>query len=654
MINVEQEKSSQSEPKKPVNGDFEIRVSDDQLTAYLSDITPPSNGGEAVSLDLVLAELELQKITVGIDQDKISAILSSPSTDASDEQTCIAKGVTPVEGEDGVLVWGFPEQHLEQGCAVVLPGEVIATYKAATMGRPGKTVYGEEISVSSGTNKYPRIGAGIETNKTDVGDQYKATHLGLVLFEQDEEADLIQVNVPVEVTNDGMEARMDIYAHSSSGKEIDCKDVMVELANHEIVYGIDQSLIQQSLLKALNLCSDEKIGYVEQVIVARGTPPKPGGDAKLIISRDEKTAGAELSNGRIDFHERDYPWNVSKDEKIGYLLEAKPGVEGTPVYGGTVEAQPPKQIEVDLEGVHKDPDGRLVADIDGALIIDGTHIAVVELLVINGDVAQQTGNVHSKTPVHVKGHVEPGFSLESEQEVIVDQNVEDATVHSESSIMIKGGIRGLKSKIYSPSDVVAGFIENASVMVSGDLTVNGSIINSTVASDGVVRVGDNKAKRSMVVGGELTAHKLIEAVELGSNAYSKTIIRLGVAQEDRSQLNSLDKSVDEVKEKLERINQIEYHHKHSPKDDSEEVLRKVTSTREALQTEIASLEDEKNKILEQLKESDSAKVVVKKCVFPGVVVYINEHCYEVERELGAGSFVYDSDASRVVFMAGQQ
>ena len=650
MTIAEHDNSSQNEPGRPVNGNFKLQVSDDQMAVYLCELSPASDGGEALSLDSVLAELELQKITVAIDKDKINAILASANTESSEEQICIATGVAPIEGVDGELVWNIPAPHMENGCAVVLPGEVIATYKAATMGSPGKTVFGEAISVSSGTNKFPRIGNGIETCKTDVGDEYSAVDMGLVVFEQEDDAELVQVSVPMEVTDDGMDARLDIFGRSSAGKEIDCEDVLAVLAKKEIVHGIDQAVIQESLKKALKLSSEEQIGCVKDVIVASGTPSQEGKNARLIISHDETTAGAELSNGRMDFHEHNYPWNVSKDEKVGYLLAAKPAIAGTPVYGGTLEVEPVEEIEVDLEGLHKDEQGRLIADIDGALIMNGTHISVVDLLVINGDVAQKTGNVHSKTPVHVKGHVEPGFVLESQKDIIVEKNVEDATVRSGSSIMIKGGVRGMKSEIYSPSDVIVGFVENASVFVNGDLTVNRSIINSIVATNGSVVVGSKKAKRSMVVGGELTAHKLIELVELGSNSYAKTILRLGVAQEERRQINNLDKELDEFNSKLEQINQIEYHHKQSPKADTEEVLSKVALTRESLQLEISSIEEKKSQVLDQVKESESGKVVVNKCVYPGVVISINEHSYEVERELGAGSFIYDKDLNSVIFV----
>lgn len=642
-----------NESESPVNGKFKISVSDDQLAVYLTEFFPPGSGGEVVSLDLILAELQQHKIIVGIDKDKINQIVSSPNTYISDEKLCIAKGVAAVDGNNGSLLWSIPEQHLELNNAVILPGETIAIYQPATLGRPGKSVYGEEISASNGINKYPRIGACIETNNTDAGDEYIASHFGLVVFEQEDDTDLIKViSMPVAVADDGMEAHMDIYGRSCRGQNIGIENILAALAEKEIVYGIDQTVIQESLNKALALSSDEQIACLKQVLIASGTPPQEGQAGSLTISRGEKTAGAELANGRIDFHERDYPWNVTKGEKIGVLVEAKPAVAGTPVYGGTVELEPPNDIELELEGLHKDVSGDLVVDMDGALIVSGNRIAIVDLLVIDGDVAHRTGNVHSKTPVHVKGYVERGYVLESLQDIIVDENVEDATVRSEKgSVVIKGGVRGNDSKIYSPTNMALGFVESASVEAEGDLIINGCVINSTVISNGAVIIGG--AKRSTVVGGELSGSKLIEVEELGSNANTKTIISLAFELQDRTELIHLNKDIDVVKEELEHINQIEYHHKKLPKDDTEEVLQKVALKRQQLLAKISALEEKKGVILALLKESEAVKIVVKKAVFPGVVVYFNDHSYEVESELGAGSFVYDNEANQVVFMPGQ-
>jgi uncharacterized protein (DUF342 family) len=321
------------------------------------------------------------------------------------------------------------------------------------------------------------------------------------------------------------------------------------------------------------------------------------------------------------------------------------------VLGSPIKVAKPKDIKWKLEGLHGDESGRIFADLDGALIINGHSLTVVDLLVVNSDVGPKTGSIHSKIAVHIKGHVKPGFILESEKDVIVDHNVEDATVRSGSSLMIKGGIRGMKSRVYSPADVRVGFVENASIYVNGGLVVNGSIMNSIVASNGSVFVGDQKVKHSMVVGGELIVNERLEVSELGSDAYFKTLVRLGMAQEKRRQIILLDKEMDEIQKKLQDIQQIECRHRLARKEDSNDVLYKLAITRKALSDQNLRLEEKKNTILEHLKQTDDSRVVVKKCVYPGVTVFIHDRYYKVHNKLGAGSFIFDKQSDQVVYVA---
>ncbi len=654
MTDTGQKDSNQNKPEEPVNGNFNINVSNDRLAVYLKDLSPPRNGGKAVTIKQVMAKLKQQRITFGIDKNKIKTILSSSTTDASNEELCIAKGTASIDGKDADLSWHISERHLRKNCAVILPDEIIATYQEASRGIPGKTVYGKDISVNHGEKKPLFIGTGIKTNRTEIGDEYQATNLGLVTRSLEEHSECIQVDSLLQITSDNMTAYMDIYAQSASEQEITCEDIMAELSNKGITYGVDKDIIQLSLKKALNLSSDKPVACIEQVAIAHGTEAQPGKDASLIVSQDQNVVGAELSNGFIDFHELGYPWNVNKGDRIGYLLDIKPAHEGMTITGSIIKVKKPKDIKVKFDGVHKDDNGRLFADLDGALIINSNSLAIVDLLAVNSDINFKTGNVHSKIPVHVKGHVKPGFILESDKEVIIEHNIEDASVRSGSSIMIKGGIRGMKSRVYSPSDIRVGFVENASIYVNDSLTVNGSIINSIVASNGAVMVGNKKAKHSMIVGGELTVDKYLEASELGSESYFKTIIRLGIAQEERRQIILIDKEMDEIQSKFQKIEQIEYRHKLTPVKDTKDVLFKLAITRKALQGQIVTLEEKKNKIIEQLKQSGTAKAVVKKCVYPGVIVFINDRYYKVHNKLGAGSFIFDKDGDRVVFIAESQ
>lgn len=634
----------------PVNGSFKLRIAEDKLAVYLYDLTQPLHGGEAVSIEHIQAEFKNQKITAEIDPDKISHILAADNTELTEDERCIARGTAPVDGADADFICNISERYLSEDCAVVLPDEIIASQQQATKGTPGKSVFGKDIAANNGKDIKLTTGEGISTNKTDNGNEYRATHMGIVKIEQKEDSTLIQLQSLITIADDDLQAHMDIYAQTASGKEITEEDINQELSNQGISYGIDQDIIKISLKQALNLSSNKPIACVEQVLVASGTPPVEGKDASLILSREENVVGAELSNGYIDFHELGYPWNVSKDDRVGYLREARPATEGTTIQGNTIKVNKPRDIKCKFDGVFKDEKGRLVAEKDGALIINGNSLSIVDMLVINSDVGPKTGNIHSKTPVHVKGHVDADYILESDKEVIIDKNIEDSTVRSGSSIMIKGGIRGMKSEVYSPSDVRTGFVENASIYVNGSLTVNGSIINSIVASNGHVIVGDQKVKHSMVVGGELTVHNCLEVSELGSDAYFKTVIRLGIAQEERRKIILIDKEIDEINKQLKEVELVAYRHKLTPKEDTETVLHKLAVAKRILQEKIPALEKKKNDILDQLKEKRDNQVIVKKCTYPGVIVFINDRYYKVNTKLGPGSFVFDKENDVVSFV----
>lgn len=651
--------------KPAVDGSFRLLLSEDQFMVYLDEITAPQNGGKPVTVDDVLKELKKQKLTQGIDNAKIGEIIDAfhagtlqfdpPSKNkfrkaTPKENLCIAAGEKPVLGEDGVLIWLLDEEQIKHNNCAVLPGEIIATYQPATSGKEGKNVLGKTIPTKAGANNFPRMGIGIETSTTDKGEQYQAKWLGSIKYDVSGGSVALSVEPGVSISEDAMEVHLDIYAKSISDTPIQSSHIAALLETHGVRHGIDENAIQEALVKAEQLSSGKKIGSVSQVLVAKGVPVQDGKDARLVLSYDNKNAGMELAGGRIDFREKSYPWNVKKGDKVGYLLEAKNAADGRLVTGEVIEAKQPKEIEIELDGLHKDEHGRLIADKDGALIISTRSLYIVEVLEINGDIGQKTGNVHSDIPVHVTGFVEPGFKLESKREIIIDNNIEDADVRSGGDVLIKGGIRGMKSEVFAPGEVNVGFIENAKVFINGHLTVHGSIINSEIGSNGDIVVGAENAKAS-IIGGVVTAHNRIESACLGSKIYSKTIVKVGFSQETRREFNKLEADFEVKNKELEQLDQIEYRHKHYPMGDSQAILAKVAATRALKQQEIEAIKKSIEGIKQKIADAGGSKIVVKKSVYPGVTVSINEVSYDVTHEMGPGVFSLDTEIKAVIFVS---
>lgn len=653
-----------SSPADAVDGTFRLVISDNRLMVYLDEITAPQNGGKAVTVEAVLNELKKQKLSQGVDSTKLENIITAFNAGtltfasssgnklrktAPRDDLCIVMGDEPIPGEDGCVQWAVDESCIKGNDCAVLPGELILIYRPATSGKEGKDVFGKKVSTKPGSNNFPRLGAGLTTTTTDQGEEYRAQCLGIVKYDENGGSVALSVEPTVAISEDAMEVLMDIPAKSVTGVSISCNDIVAALTASGVIYGIDEDAINNALSKAEESSTHKNRKSLSQVVVAKGTPVEDGKDARLVLSRDNKSTGMELAGGRIDFREKNYPWNVSAGDTVGYLLEARNAADGHLVTGEVIEAKQPKQIEIELDGLHKDERGRLIADKDGALIIGTTSLYIVELLEINGSIDQKSGNVHSDIPVHVKGYVEPGFKLESKKEIIIDNNIEDATVQSGGNILIKGGIRGTKSEVFAPGEVNVGFIENAKVFINGQLVVRGSIINSEIGSNGDIVVGDKGSKNASVIGGIVTAKRSVEAASLGSQIYAKTIVRVGFSQESRREFNKLEGDLAAKKAEMEQLDQIEYRHVHYPKDDSEVILAKVGATRDAKKQEMEAI----MKAIEELKntvtEAEQAKVIVHKCVYPGVTISINEYAYDVTREMGNGTFSLDTEIKAVIF-----
>lgn len=633
-----------------MSGGFRIRVSGDQMAAYLCELV----AGAAPSAADVLAVLADKKVTHGIDARRIDALLADcmagalPAAEADDVATAtgfdyrVARGEPAQAGTDGALQWRVDVAAEAASARVVRAGDPLAWLVPAGAGEPGFSVLGKRLNARPGQRVAVLPGPGVAVTLAEDGEHFASAWLGVAEFD----GRVLSVDPRVRVSPDAMEAHMDVFARSADGATLDADAIAAGLAQQGVVAGIDSATIVSTLASAANAAS----GMVADVPVARGTAPAPGNDAHLVINHKDSVAGQLLSNGRIDFHERDYPWNVHAGEAIGYLIAAKPGVDGVSVRGDPLAAAPVKTLAVELDGLERDERGKLVAQRDGALIIDGLRLSVSELLVIQGDLDQSTGNVRSDQPVHVHGHVTAGYVLECSKDVIVERNIEDAALRAGGRVTIKGGVRGRESRIHSPRDISVAFVESAVLLANGDIHVATSAINSELSANGNVLVGSPGSARGTVMGGITRAQNTIDAAVLGAPSYVRTHLAVGHSSETRVQLEEIDGDLATCRSEVMQLQQLEQRLRAQTPDKLEALMPKIVATRTQALTRIAQRESEREILVAALKEQAGARVIVRQHCHPGVVVVIHEHRYEVSQEMGAGAFVFDGDA--VVFTSG--
>ena len=621
-----------------------LRISTDHMSATI-DLAPASANNQVLEVSHIIGSLQQHNITFGIREDTLPATLATLQGSGQPVNGfVVARGKPVAHGTDARIKWSMVESDLAGGDYIVRHGNLILTWQAATPGEPGTDIHGSILSATPG--KEIAIQAG-DYVTTENGREYYSTALGILRYTIDDQDTIhLEIEPGLEVVNDAMEARVTLFRKAGDGSSLAPSDVVKSLNACGIMYGIDET----ALAKALQSKAEDSAEPGRKILVARGRAPRDGIDSHIVYTQKEHIAGLELSKGRIDFHEHNFLWSFKKGEVVGHIIGAKAEEDGTNVRGELVKAVPANDMQLELEGAHIDSHNRIVADTDGTLIISGLHLSLADLYVIDGDVGQKTGNIHSVNDIHIIGHIEPGFAIESQKSIIIGKNIEGAKVRAGGNITIKGGIRGLRSEVYTPGEISAGFVENADVFVNGDITITGSIINSKISSNSAISVGSKQSKLSTIIGGRITAHNRVEAVVIGSSACRKTIISVGFTQEGKQQQRDIKQSIEAKETELTQLNQIETHCRLHPKADSDDVIRKVNITRGIVTDDLSALNAQLDELMKKIEQYENGRVVVHKQIFPGVVIKINDHEYEVDREMGGGTFLLENE--EVVFRPG--
>jgi len=641
-----------------LGGGFSIRLSADHMAAYLCGLASAADAGIPVTAAQVMTALAAKKVSHGIDSQRIDTLIAALNNHtladlpacaddvatATGSDYCIAVGEPSRPGTDAVLRWHVEHAATAATARVVLAGEPLATLLPAGDGSPGCTVAGKPISARSGQRVSLLAGPGVDVVRVAEGEQYCSRWLGVAEFD----GRAVSVDPRIVVSIDAMSAHMDVFARSAAGTRIEADAVVAALVAQGVAAGIDAAAIAAALAHAASQGS----GMTAQVLVARGMPSQPGKNAHLAINHKDAVVGRLLPHGRIDFHERDYPWNVRAGDGVGYLIDARPGIDGYSVRGDVLPAAPVKVLALTLDGLIRETRGKLVVQRDGALILDGLCLTVTELLVLAGDLDQQTGNVRCELPAHVKGHVTAGYALECGKDVIVDHNIEDAVVRAGGSITIKGGVRGAASRVFSPHNISVGFVESAVVLANGDIDVARSVINSELTANGSVRIGRAKSAQGTLMGGTTRAREVVEVAILGAPTYAHTQVIVGHSSEIREAIEELDDQLQGCRNELTQLQQLEQRLFEHPREQRDVLLPKILATRTEVQTRIALLEPQREALLASALQDAQARVIVRRQCHPGVQIVIHERRYEVTLALGAGTFVFDTEADAVVFAPG--
>ena len=452
---------------------IEINVSDDKLKATLTLVKGQGRGKALLLSDVAkaLSNMHLAKL----DSEKIKADLiqfyKSQELRLSDYTLCEGEAPTagkdreiiyhivfaPDEQKDGILaalksdpslirfvksLGDFPVEDTQK-LAFVKKNQVIARFSPPSYGKAGTDVFGKEISATPGNDPVIWLYENIRLTQETI----ESIEDGILLIGSKEAETFLRAvpyrdaAVAVGISDDLMQATIDLIPEYGLGKELSLDYVLAALKEHGIVHGINQLAVTD----AIKVAKDN--GEAKDVVAAQGTKPVPSGGFKLVWLIQFATGSAVTisESGRADYKNQDRITMVAENQPVLQLVKiGQEGQDGTDITGRPVKAPkdpaasaPPIWDESQFKLESKDENTQILFSLlSGELVFQNNSLSVKEGFKVEGDVGTQTGNIKFSGSVIVNGNVLSGFMVMSTANIGVAASVEAALVSADGSVKI--------------------------------------------------------------------------------------------------------------------------------------------------------------------------------------------------------------------------
>ncbi len=649
-----------------------VAVSEDGMQAELR-----SRGQTVCSSADIFALLEQEGIVHGIDRAAVEVAASQIAERGRlPAPVVVARGTPPVprrrvvftflervvDASGATTVWmidGTPlfadlagvfgiedrrELHLLENVAVkaVARGEVLGRVEEVKDYRPGRTVYGAEVEADGWR---PVLGDNVEFSEES--GEYRARVYGYVHAEEE----FLDVVEPIWIAPNKMVACYVNLPQIGRPVAPEYADISGALLRRHV----KPNLLLSRRIHAL--CAKLAAGgrVPQTVAVARGRQPVPGRDAEFVLHVDiEVRAGTLRDDDSIDLRERNIVAAVAKDTLVAEKIEATKGTPGSDLFGGVLPAVDGKDYPLTVgKGVRQEDLGdrvRFWSDCDGNFTYRYATLSVARVFSVTGDVDYATGNVRVNTDLTIAGSVRPGFQVKADGNVEIKGMVEsDVLVECSGNLKVEDGIIGAGTRIVVRGDLSARFLQDAEVLVGGDVVVGSYVYNSLVRAGGAISVRKATSSAGKVVGGMLVASRGIECATVGSPTNRSTIVALQPAPELRAALRRLEDRLKECQEimhktmrtlGLDTVDPLSIRSRLAkvPSDKREMVTRLLVNL-SALIKQKKALEQEKRELMERIEgELGKASIRVTSEFFQGNEVRIGQHRFVAPTDLGPSVF----------------
>ena len=341
--------------------------------------------------------------------------------------------------------------------------------------------------------------------------------------------------ITIEIMPGEIEARAKVLR----GATADRSALDEALRGADVVFGVDEEACAQ-----LGVCLQDPDFAIEELVVARGTPPVSAEDGVLELKFNiDVLAGRLREDGTLDFRDRGLLVPLEAGDLLAIYTPPGESRTGRSVEGRELPANAPRDPKPSLgEGVELDDEsGEIRATVAGIVSYpEASTLSVTSHFQHRGDVDLKSGDLQMEGTLQITGDVARNASAAATGDLIVNGMVDGGTVRANGSVTIGGGVIGSETTfVVAGGDLACNHADGADLRSGGTLSIASNAIKTRITARKIV-IGANQGS---VVGGELRAAESIVLGNVGSKLSTRTVVAIGPIQDHSSPLEDGVKSL---------------------------------------------------------------------------------------------------------------
>lgn len=531
----------------------------------------------------------------------------------------------------------------EHSSDFVKSGEIIGRVSAPEQGEDGYNLYGQLIPAA--TSKETNFSFDNTVFLKD--DILIANRDGKVIYDEIHNTLTVDLPYQLEISSDKMEALFTYIDKEPLTREL----LMKILVDNKVVHGILEDKINEYIQQHN---ADRK--PLRQAIVAKGTPMIETKHGRVILSFEQAQPDTNKSSKeateKMDYKNVNKIICVQKGERIALIRRAVKGKDGIDIFGAQVHPAEPREMTVrPMKNIRaNEAMTEFFAEKDGAPIYKHGLLSIADIMQIQGNLTLATGNIDFEGSVSIEGDVGDDYTIKAEGDILIGGSVGSSKLIAGGRILIGQGFNGRGTgRAECIGDFKVKFMKEVTVTCEGNVTVEAEALNCNINA-----LGQLLMEKSNLIGGEAIVLAGIFVNDIGSSLGVKTRICPGVSYLYASRKTSLEKHLDEIKQKTIDINTaVGPILKDKTKlaylaPDKRQRVMDMVATLKTLKQDADYTQEELTKLIEDNKANRVNDVITYNRVYPGSIFKIGSSQKEFKVELTGPILITEDLETRTI------